>query len=72
MEIITTTTDSQFDEYKSLILKRDDLKKKAFQYQEDYYREFGDLLKESFALKVECITLKKKRLNSPKVGSMYK
>ncbi len=60
MEIITTTTDSQYDEYKNLILKRDELKKKAFQYQEDYYREFGNLLKESFALKVECISLKKK------------
>ena len=60
MEIIITTTDSQYDEYKSLILKRDDLKKKAFQYQEDYYREFGYLLKESFTLKVECIALKKK------------
>lgn len=60
MEMINTESNSQYDEYKNLILQRDELNKKAFQYQEEYYREFGNLMKELFSLKVECICLKKK------------
>ncbi len=60
MEIETTATSTKFEEYKALILRRDKLLKDAFEYQEEYFRTFGDLIKESFELKVKCIQLKKR------------
>ena len=60
MEVEVTNNISKYDEYKRLILKRDNLNKEAFRYQEDYYRKFGDYIKSLFELKIECISLKKK------------
>lgn len=60
MNIIKTKNKSLLDKYKSLILERDDVKKDAFNYQEKYYRTFGEYIKTSFSLKVDCIRLKKK------------
>ena len=60
MEVEVTNNVSKYDEYKRLILKRDNLNKDAFRYQEDYYRKFGDYIKKLFEIKIECISLKKK------------
>ena len=45
--------------YEELLLRRDTLRKQAEQYQISYLREFGDLIVESFTLRVECIRKKK-------------
>lgn len=45
--------------YEELLLRRDNLRKKAEQYQISYFREFGDLIVESFTIRIECIKKKK-------------
>lgn len=60
MELKTTDNHSKYEIYKALILKRDKFKKLAFEYRESYYRTFGDLLKQAYQIKIECIELKKK------------
>ena len=45
--------------YEELLLRRDSLRKKAEQYQISYFKVFGDLLVESFTVRVECIKKKK-------------
>lgn len=45
--------------YEDLLLKRDNLRKQAEQFQIVYFKEFGDLIVESFTLRVECIRKKK-------------
>ncbi len=59
MAIIEIDNTTKVEIYKDLILKRDRLKKEAFQYQEEYFRVFGDLITESYSLKIDCIRLKK-------------
>ena len=59
MEVVATGF-SNYDEYRRLILKRDSLKKEAFNYQEEYYRRFGDYIRELFEVRIKCISLKKK------------
>lgn len=56
---IIKTQNSEYNAYKDLIFQRDKIKKKSIHYQEEYYRIFGDLIKESYALKIDCIRLKK-------------
>lgn len=60
MEVIQTQYLTQYEEYKKYILERDEVKRKASQYQFEYLRVFGSLVKEIFAIKIECISLKKK------------
>ena len=45
--------------YEELLLRRDNLHKKAEQYQIIYFREFGDLIVESYTIRVECINKEK-------------
>lgn len=45
--------------YEEVLLRRDNLRKEAEQYHLDFIREFGDLITETFRLKVECIRKKK-------------
>ena len=45
--------------YEELLLRRDNLKKQAEQYQISYFQEFGDLIVESFTIRIECIKKKK-------------
>lgn len=45
--------------YEKLLLERDSLRKKAEQYQLSYFIEFGDLIVESFTMRIECIRKKK-------------
>ncbi len=48
-----------YKEYESLIKTRDDSKKLAYQIQNAYIREFGELLIKTFEKQMECIRKKK-------------
>ena len=50
---------SRLEEYEELLVRRDQLLKKANSYRISYTAEFGDMLTENFKLKIECIKLKK-------------
>lgn len=56
---IIKSKNSEYNSYRDLILKRDRIKKDAIQYQETYYRVFGDFIKQNYELKLNCIRLKK-------------
>ena len=56
---IIKNKNSEYNSYRDLILKRERIKKDAIQYQENYYRIFGDLIKQNYELKLNCIRLKK-------------
>lgn len=58
-EEIIKIKNKSYSRYEELLLRRDALKKEAFQYERAYIREFGDLLLEIFQLKIECIRKKK-------------
>ena len=58
--MISVDKQSLYEEYTDLICKRDVLDKQADSIQLAYTKEFGQLLKENFELKIECI--KKKRM----------
>ena len=46
--------------YEEMLLRRDNVKKQAIQYQNDYIRVFGELTVKVFEKKIECIELKKR------------
>ncbi|MBR3635488.1 MAG: hypothetical protein IKN47_04765 [Lachnospiraceae bacterium] len=50
---------SSYGKYEDLLIKRDALRKEAFQYDRAYIREFGNLILELFELKLDCIRKKK-------------
>ena len=56
---IIRTGNSSYSRYEELLIRRDDLKKQAFQYERAYVREFGDLILKVFEMKLECIRKKK-------------
>lgn len=58
MEIVKVKNTS-YAKYEEVLLRRDNLRKEADEYQMDFIREFGDLITESFRLKIECIKKKK-------------
>lgn len=58
MEVIRITS-GDYERYEDLLLQRDQLEKEAESYRMEYTREFGDLITESFKLKIECIGIKK-------------
>lgn len=59
-EIIKTeNSGDNLARYEEVLLRRDSLRKKAEQYQINYFRVFGDLLVDSFTIRVECIKKKK-------------
>ena len=59
-EIIkTVNSEDSLARYEEVLLRRDSLRKKAEQYQISYFRVFGDLLVDSFRIRVECIKKKK-------------
>ena len=51
--------DTKYEEYESLLLERDQVKKEAGQAWTAYTREFGQLITEVFEEKIECIKCKK-------------
>ncbi len=57
--MITEVSLKGADRYEELLLRRDNLRKQAEQYQISYFREFGDLMVESFRIRIDCIKKKK-------------
>ncbi|WP_295131083.1 hypothetical protein [uncultured Catenibacterium sp.] len=57
---MSTTTNYLINLYRSLIIKRDELKKQAEENQKYNYQMYDDLYKEYYGLMVECIFLKKR------------
>ena len=58
MEIIKVKN-AALSKYEELLLRRDNLRKQAENYNLAYIREFGDLIEEEFRIKIECIRKKK-------------
>ena len=56
---IIKTENKGLVKYEEVLLRRDNLKKEAENIHLEYIRVFGDLITESFKLKVECIRKKK-------------
>lgn len=50
---------TSYAKYEEVLLRRDNLRKEAEQYQLEFIKIFGDLIAESFRLKIECIKKKK-------------
>lgn len=60
MEIVKSKTECpELEEYQNLIFQKESLIKEGLKWEQEYYKEFGNLIKQSFELKVECIILKK-------------
>ena len=57
---MSTTTNYVINLYRSLIIKRDELKKQVEENQKDNYQMYADSYKEYYSLMVECIFLKKR------------
>lgn len=57
---MSTTTNYLINLYRSLIIKRDELKKQVEENQKDNYQMYADSHKEYYSLMVECIFLKKR------------
>ena len=57
---MSTTTNYLINLYRSLIIKRDELKKQVKENQKDNYQMYADSYKEYYSLMVECIFLKKR------------
>ena len=57
---MSTTTNYLINLYRSLIIKRDELKKQVEENQKDNYQMYKELYKEYYGLMVECIFLKKR------------
>lgn len=50
---------TELERYKELLLKKESLIKESRIYENNYIREFGDLINESFKVKLKCIEKKK-------------
>lgn len=57
---MSTTTNYLIELYRSLIIKRDELKKQVEENQKDNYQIYANSYKEYYSLMVECIFLKKR------------
>lgn len=57
---MSTTINYLINLYRSLIIKRDELKKQVEENQKDNYQMYADSYKEYYSLMVECIFLKKR------------
>ena len=58
MELIKST-DNQYDEYESLLLERDQVRKEAGSIWTGYIKTFGQLISDGYKEKLECIKCKK-------------
>lgn len=56
---IIRVSNSAYSRYEELLMKRDAVKKEAFQLEQEYIRVFGDLILEVFQRKLDCIRKKK-------------
>lgn len=59
MSEIVKVSEEKYERYKYLLLRKDAIKKEAFVYEQEYIRQFGDLIAECFEMKIECIKKKK-------------
>ena len=59
-EVFNINDNSMRDHYIELLARRDQLRKEALIYEDDYLREFGEEMYQLFEEKVRCIELKKK------------
>lgn len=57
---MSTTTNYLINLYRSLIIKRDELKKQVEENQKDNYQMYADSYKEYYSLMAKCIFLKKR------------
>lgn len=57
---MSTTTNYFINLYRSLIIKRDELKNQTEENKKNYYQMYKELYKEYYGLMVECIFLKKR------------
>lgn len=57
---MSTTTNYLINLYRSLIIKRDELKNQYEESKKDNYKMYADLYKEYYGLMVECIFFKKR------------
>ena len=48
-----------YEKYEEVLLRRDNLRKEAEQYHLEFIKIFGDMITESFRIKIECIKKKK-------------
>lgn len=60
MEHTPVTQEYLIDLYRSLIIKRDELKNNVEENEKKYYQMFRNLYKEYYGLMIECIFLKKR------------
>lgn len=56
---IIRVSNTSYARYEELLIRKDEVKKQAFQYERAYVREFGDLILEVFQMKLESIRKKK-------------
>lgn len=59
MSEITKSKNDKYELYESLLMQRDTLSREAGSIMTAYIKEFGQLITDSFQLKVDCIELKK-------------
>ena len=59
MDDLIFVKNSDYSEYETLLLRRDKLKKEAFEYDREFIRLFGDKILEVFKIKLSCIRKKK-------------
>lgn len=50
---------ASYAKYEEVLTRRDEVRKEAFQYENAYIREFGDLILKVFQKKMECIRKRK-------------
>lgn len=58
---MSTTTNYFINLYRSLIIKRDELKNQTEENKKNYYQMYADLYKEYYGLMIECIFLRKRK-----------
>ena len=59
MDELIRVKNTSYARYEELLMRRDKLKKEAFQWEMEYIREFGDRILKVFELKLSCIRKKK-------------
>ena len=59
MADIIKSEDPSYARYEEVLLRRENLRKEAEQYYLEFIKIFGDLIAESFRMKIECIRKKK-------------
>lgn len=59
MDELIRTANADYSQHEEVLLKRDRLRKEAFQWEQEYVRTFGEKILRIFKLKISCIRKKK-------------